>query len=646
MPVTRTTRVLPLRPDIHEIRVTSMTQQQDDAGISREKIADDVQKLAARYPNKQFQVLLPYESWKSGAWFTSRSSKLSPLFSLEDYYDESQLPEDSDPDYFDEYIIYVRDNASYTGGCNKDNSFNDCLYKCLLFAYGTRSRLPESIKTPELLKEGLGLCRSDPIPIKFIPAIELLAGTIAINVTGDHKYQSKQKSKRQITLILANGHYSISRNPDRKRLKIWASHNEKKPLIYRNNGVKNIVNCYDGTLEKYWDITTRELRRLKSESWSGQWCFVKVSRKKNGIFESFKEAFTRFNLERDDLLEKSKQMGLPIDLQKCGGSYKIAALWTFEQLSRAVPANEPLDPLEAEWLRNSMKGGLIWAENGWSGTAEQYDFTSMYPFLLTKYFFPIGKGNFRTVDDFMYNNRGIQMSYYGIFHAKVELREGMHSLFRYNSNDFYTHHDLNRAKSLGLNVTLYKDNSPNALIYESKKNCPGSIIFGSYVEMLFNIKKNGGPAGNAAKRILNTLWGALCEKKITYYDIGKGTKWTSENPFVISSHNEKEILHTVIPSGEGQWTVQCSNPENVFKGEYPRVAPFLLAAGRKLISETIAPYKDCLKRVHTDGFILKTSQSTPIIEVLDDANTILGKLKFERNGKCTVKNANQVIWIS
>ncbi|GBC39770.1 hypothetical protein GLOIN_2v1763167 [Rhizophagus irregularis DAOM 181602=DAOM 197198] len=41
------------------------------------------------------------------------------LFSLLDHYGEAQLPSDGgDPDYFDRFIIYVRDNPPTAGGCN------------------------------------------------------------------------------------------------------------------------------------------------------------------------------------------------------------------------------------------------------------------------------------------------------------------------------------------------------------------------------------------------------------------------------------------------------------------------------------------------------------------------------------------------
>jgi hypothetical protein len=405
------------------------------------------------------------------------------------------------------------------------------------------------------------------------------------------------------------------------------------------------VKYYDGN--NHWTTSVMELKKLKSKRWSGKWCFI---RKEKEL--TFEEAFIQFNKERDALLEKSRKIGLPIDLKLCCGSYKIAALWLFEKLSRGIQANEPLDPLEALWISDAMRGGLIWAENNWQGYGRQYDFTSLYPYLLTKYFYPIAKGRFDTVDSIYYNNRGKKFIHYGIYSAIVEYKKEMTLLFGYNSKNKYTHHDLIRAEELGLKITMSK-NSPNALIYDSKKNCQGSVMFGGYVEMLFNIKTEGGLVSTPAKKILNMLWGALCEKSITYHEIGKDTQWTSDTPFNIP---EGEILNTITPLGKENWSVHCSKPDELFEGEYPRIAPFLLAIGRKTISETIEPYKNCLKRVHTDGFILvserddllckseEDSTQERVITIAENANKILGSLKFEKEGKCRVKNANRVIW--
>ena len=125
---------------------------------------------------------------------------------------------------------------------------------------------------------------------------------------------------------------------------------------------------------------------------------------------------------------------------------------------------------------------------------------------------------------------------------------------------------------------------PNALIYSRKAKIQGQVMFGPYVDFLLKVKNHDSPAASPAKKILNTLWGALCQRKITYTDIAKDTKYTVESSFELL---EGHIIESIIPTGENYWTVHCSNPAEVFLGEYPRVAPFLLAHGRKAISEII-----------------------------------------------------------
>ncbi|UZO18712.1 uncharacterized protein OCT59_010024 [Rhizophagus irregularis] len=102
----RIVRALPTRPDIKEL-------QYSGARFSRGAIARLGQRLQSRYPTHKFQILLPYENWKPGGW-TSGNQPAS-LFSLLDHYDEAQLPDDADPDYFERFIIYVRDAPPVAG---------------------------------------------------------------------------------------------------------------------------------------------------------------------------------------------------------------------------------------------------------------------------------------------------------------------------------------------------------------------------------------------------------------------------------------------------------------------------------------------------------------------------------------------------
>ena len=631
MAINKVYRKLPTRYNITKVKFTGDK-------FSRKRITHEIEKIRTRIPNKRIQVLLPYENWKPGSWFEDKED--ISLFSLLDHYDESQIPEGGgDPKTYDQFIIYITNPLVYEGGCNpkKDNGLNDCFYQCLYYAYGTFSKMPKVIEKPETLKKVLGLQRNDPIPVSFIEKVEKLIKTIAINVIGDVTILSKSKAYRKITLVLANGHYTLVKNPNRIETKSGTT-KIKKPLIYQENGIKNIVTLYDG--ESFQTTTTiPELRKLQSKSVYSEWCLISVKKSyETGIYETLEETYIRIHDERNAFLKESKKLGLSIDLFRHYGSYKKVALWLFELLSKAIPANEPLNPIEAQWISNTMLGGIIWADNEWKGFGRQYDETSLYPSIMQSAFtFPIKKGKFQTLQDFI-NHRGYIL--YGIFRAKVEFKEDIKMLFRYNKHNKYTHIDLSRAKELGLQVILIQDSAPNALIYEKETRIPGEVMFENYVSFLFKIKNIGGVAGKVAKKVLNTLWGALCQRNRSYYDISDTINLSE--PF---DYPEEEILESITPTNNTSWTLQFSNPNNLFKGEYPRIAPFILAQGCKIISKTIEPYKDKVKRIHTDGFILSEDPITsPLINCPKDASVTLKALKFEKEGECYIKNVNQVIW--
>ncbi|GBC42744.2 hypothetical protein GLOIN_2v1793417 [Rhizophagus irregularis DAOM 181602=DAOM 197198] len=284
------TRALPTRPDIKELQFSG-------ARFSRGAIARLGQRLQSQYPNY--------------------------------HYDEAQLPDDADPDYFERFIIYIRDAPPATEGC--DGELNDCLYECLKYIYGTFSKISKSIEKPEYIKKVLGLNRDAPIPVSCMDKVEQLAGSLAINIVGDITRISKSKSDRRVTLILSEGHYFLALNPGR----LHPSKIDRKrnlPIIYHEDGTNN---------------------NSKSS-------FISVEKNcKTGIYETLEEAYQRIHEERDVFLQETKKFGLGIDLSYHNWSYKRTALWLFERFSVGIPANDPLDPIEAEWLSDAMMGGLI-----------------------------------------------------------------------------------------------------------------------------------------------------------------------------------------------------------------------------------------------------------------------------------------------
>ncbi|UZO22074.1 uncharacterized protein OCT59_014446 [Rhizophagus irregularis] len=496
--------------------------------------------------------------------------------------------------------------------------------------------MPKSIEKPEYIKKALGLNRDAPVPVSYMDKVEQLAGSLALNIVGDSTRISKSKSDRRATLILSEGHYSLALNPGRLHPS-KLDRKQKSPFVYREDGVNNVVTIYNGKTVK--SLTVGQFQKGKN---SDSYSFIPIEKNcKTGIYETLEETYQRIHEERDSFLQATKKFGLGIDLSYHNWSYKRTALWLFERFSVEIPANDPLDPVEAEWISDAMMGGLIWADNEWKGYGRQYDVTSLYPSIQqSNANFPIRQGKFQILKDFV-DHRGYAL--YGLFRASSQgAPKGKVSsndiLFRQNKKGVYTFIDLQRAKKLGLDIQLIQDGKPNALIYDREARIPGTVIFGEYVHFLFNIKNQGGVAGRVAKRVLNTLWGALCQRKRNY----KTLTTDQTDPFKFP---EGHTLDSIVPVGSDQWRFQFTNPGSPFKGEYPRIAPFLLAHRRKTTSELLEPYKDKVRRIHTDGFILEEQPSSPtLITCPENASKALKALKFETAGYCHVKNANKVIW--
>ncbi|GET65120.1 hypothetical protein GLOIN_2v1793417 [Rhizophagus irregularis DAOM 181602=DAOM 197198] len=128
------------------------------------------------------------------------------------------------------------------------------------------------------------------------------------------------------------------------QLILWGTLPESLRSQYIYNG-KTVKSCTIGQFQK--------TKNSKSS-------FISVEKNcKTGIYETLEEAYQRIHEERDVFLQETKKFGLGIDLSYHNWSYKRTALWLFERFSVGIPANDPLDPIEAEWLSDAMMGGLI-----------------------------------------------------------------------------------------------------------------------------------------------------------------------------------------------------------------------------------------------------------------------------------------------
>ena len=141
-------------------------------------------------------------------------------------------------------------------------------------------------------------------------------------------------------------------------------------------------------------------------------------------------------------------------------------------------------------------------------------------------------------------------------------------------------------------------------------------MFRPFVSCLFKIKSEHKDIPYA-KSILNILWGALSQRKITRNVIIP----TSE--FVIDY--EQDIV-SIKNCHNGKLEIKSVHRDSQFETDYARFAPFITSRGRELITNIID--KDASRdivRCVTDGFITKTKLAIK-------SGSGLGDLRYE--GRC------------
>lgn len=495
-------------------------------------------------------------SVRSDKWYYCGEVNLGSDVKLHDLYDEKI--EGS----YDQTAFFISASPGQAGG---NNNKNDCLYNCL------KSYLGEKLlwKTPEDFRKFLNIEPNTKININEMEKIEKKLN-IPINVIGNYTYCTKlEKNAKIINLILVHEHYSINTykveniNIDHK-----VSKTEKKPLIYNSQTYE----AFDG-LNKF-KLNKQYLSDIYH--WDTPYILIKAP-------EATKAEYDKFIIKADIL---KKETNNEINLYKTG-SDNVSALHLFNNYTKHIDHPPVIQQVESTFINMASQGALIFTTKGYNGQAYKADIKSMYPSIMkSKILFPVKEGELKYITEFgsFFN--------YGIYRCKIT---GNTKLFRFNFDNYYTHFDLNSAKNLGLQIDLIIDDKPNFLYYSRDKCLTGFELFGRYVDKLFDLKQRKIPN---VKKILNILWGSLCEKykkdvvhKIGIsFDIPCDAKVNFIKPSVI---NDDQIL------------VSYSKFNNLYKYGWARIMPFLISKGRKIISEIIKPYENICIRCHTDGNIFK-----------------------------------------
>lgn len=218
---------------------------------------------------------------------------------------------------------------------------------------------------------------------------------------------------------------------------------------------------------------------------------------------------------------------------------------------------------------------------------------------------------------------------FGIYRCKII---GECKYFVFNKNNYYTHVDLEVAKTCGLNVELVIDDQPNFLYYDKSCLTSGYHLFKQAISMLYDVKKKY-PDCKITKIILTWISGILGERHTKKHVL----KITDD--FDFSSYDN--LIMTQIDNNTTELNLiqykGIDTSDVIFKHDYARCSPFLTSYGRREILNQIG--KSNLKnvvRIQTDGWILS---SEPDYIFGDE----MGQIKFEGfYRKIRINNVNSI----
>ena len=446
------------------------------------------------------------------------------------------------------------------------------------------------------------LSKSDKIDYKLIPKIEAKLKTYAINVSGDYTYISPIKSNKIINLLLDDEHYTILEdNKINKVNKNHISFRERKPMIYDSSSFM----CYDGVKE--YKLTKEE----KYNIYKFKTNYILIDKTDKKL--TFKEEYDLFIHDANLLKEASDG---EVNLYKTGNT-KTTCLSIFDKFSKYIKNPAKLSQLESDWISDTSHGALIFSEK-YNGPIYKYDKKSMYPSIMkSKQLFPVDQGEFSKIDELN------EILTFGIYKCIIKKSNSKNDrLFRFNHKNKYSHIDIYHARKLNLEIKLINDNEANSLLWTRDKLLTGTEIFGQFIDYTFNLKNK--LKIDRSKKLINTLWGALCEKKTKNYvcsselDIGNNTKIVS-----------------IRPTDDGLTIIEVIKRHQQYVSGFARIKPFLMGKARSIMADIMSPYNDVLVRCHTDGFYATEELN---IKIGDE----LGDLVYEGHDIVQISACNQI----
>ena len=576
-------------------------------------------KLDANNLDLQGQIMVTNFYDKSIAWQSGKFTDFGKEVDFYDFESEYEYNGDRIQSTFGRFNLLVK-LVPKAGGC--DGELNDCLWYCLRDTVnGDVSLMPKSINTPKRLKKYLKVTRDDQIAVSLMPLIEEKM-KLSIHVVGDMEVVSMTDHKKQVSVTLHNGHFSVAKRHRVQEQLVGCTNTKDKPIVFFDEvyGDDSSVSyvAYDGVrkvaierqvLNAFW-LRPRGCKHI----------YRATNRGKTPL--SMEDQHKQYLFDAQELKAKSKGL---INLFRQLNEKK-AACYAFGKLSRNFKEPAPIGEIEGRWIHNTRSGGLIKATPITLEQAWCYDLNKFYSAAMVdaKFTFPTAKGEWHTFTKEEFSS--LTFFKYGMYKCRITNPGGVDCrLFMLNEKSYHTHFTLTTAKEIGLTIELIVDGQPNACLYTDRVH--GKALFGPFIDVMMGLYDTVDASTKPrVKLITNSLWGGLCQHNESRVDLNKEAELDL---------NGKEIVH--IEPYKGEFLVNLSTYTKRYKTDYARLGPFITSFARRKMYQHLLPFQQHVHRVHTDGVIVDKPVDLPI-------GAKMGEWKIEHEGRCVIHNVNNVTW--
>ena len=606
---------LPIK--INGRHLTVFEYKAKDTSFTKSKIKSIAQDLIAKERDgRNGKVAISTYFDQSIGWQTGKFTSIGDSVQDLNFYDFSEQYENAGIELqsrYPRFLVTVDFYPTSGGDHSTKEVVNDCLYQALKKAYGGFRHMPPALQGPYKVWKAAGIEANQPIPIDNLKYVEA-RGKVKIQVSGDVDRVSSAKHGKQVHLKLVNGHYSLDKSKRSKVLYRGVSKVDRRIEVYRD--------VADGMCEVYDGLETNLVPRsviVESFRKHTDVIYRKQDRRDELAGQSLEAFFVQIT---SDAAEMRKHSGYLNPYRQRND--KQSALNLFYYLSYMIPEPPELGESESKWVEYAMSGGVRFAQPGLLPSAFGFDLNKMYSHVLTSSnYLPWGEGEVTQVSSLSECITGCNDRVYrGLYRAKV-WREGEAQpedrLFKFSSNNHYTHLDLQTAREIGLSIELIHDDLGNYCKFS--KWMSAKTVFEPFVSEMLLMLKAGVPR---AKLILNSLWGGLCEQKKVYVN-GSTTE---------SKDNHE--LRSIKPMGiDGEYWLELADRSKRFKTPYARIGPFVTGYARRLLFEQLKEYAQHIRYIHTDGAIL--TERVPL-----ELGRKMGQWKVEKWGRCRVHSMQRV----